>query len=94
MTQNISVDPETLQAEMRAKYRAVAKNPHGTFHFHSSRPLAALLGYDSAIADPYCLYADEAVRQLLRRGFNARRLEDGFPEWKRAGLPIAAGTGG
>lgn len=43
---------------------------------------------------PYCAYADEAVRQLRRRGFAARRLEDGFPEWKRAGLPIAAGTGG
>ena len=43
---------------------------------------------------PYCVYADEAVRQLRRRGFSARRLEDGFPEWKRAGLPIAAGTGG
>ena len=43
---------------------------------------------------PYCAYADEAVRQLRKRGFTARRLEDGFPEWKRAGLPIAAGTGG
>jgi rhodanese-related sulfurtransferase len=42
---------------------------------------------------PYCVYADDAVRQLRRRGFNARRLEDGFPEWKRAGLPIAAGSG-
>ena len=43
---------------------------------------------------PYCVYADEAVRQLRKRGFTARRLEDGFPEWKRADLPIAAGTGG
>ncbi len=43
---------------------------------------------------PYSVYADEAVRQLRRRGFTARRLEDGFPEWKRAGLPIAAGAGG
>ena len=44
---------------------------------------------------PYCVYADDAVRQLRRRGFTAKRLEDGFPEWKRAGLPIAAGaTGG
>lgn len=40
---------------------------------------------------PYCVYADDAVRELRRRGFNASRLEDGFPEWKRAGLPIAAG---
>lgn len=43
---------------------------------------------------PYCVYADEAVRELTRRGFRARRLVDGFPEWKRAGLPIAAGEGG
>jgi rhodanese-related sulfurtransferase/DNA-binding MarR family transcriptional regulator len=43
---------------------------------------------------PYCVYADEAVRALHKRGFQARRLEDGFPEWKRAGLPIATGAGG
>jgi rhodanese-related sulfurtransferase len=43
---------------------------------------------------PFCVYADDAVRQLRRRGFNARRLEDGYPEWKRAGLPIVAGAGG
>jgi rhodanese-related sulfurtransferase len=42
---------------------------------------------------PYCVYADQAVRQLRKRGYTACRLEDGFPEWKRAGLPIAAGTG-
>jgi rhodanese-related sulfurtransferase/DNA-binding transcriptional ArsR family regulator len=43
---------------------------------------------------PYCVYADDAVRELNRRGFRARRLIDGFPEWKRAGLPVAAGHGG
>jgi rhodanese-related sulfurtransferase len=42
---------------------------------------------------PYCVYADEAVRLLQKRGFQARRLEDGFPEWKRAGLPVASGGG-
>jgi rhodanese-related sulfurtransferase len=40
---------------------------------------------------PYCVFADDAVRELRRRGFKARRLEDGFPEWHRAGLPVAAG---
>ena len=40
---------------------------------------------------PYCVYADDAVLELNRRGFHARRLIDGFPEWKRAGLPVAAG---
>lgn len=38
---------------------------------------------------PYCVYADDAVRLLLRKGFTALRLEDGFPEWQSAGLPIA-----
>jgi rhodanese-related sulfurtransferase/DNA-binding MarR family transcriptional regulator len=43
---------------------------------------------------PYCVYADDAVRELKRRGFRACRLIDGFPEWKRAGLPVAAGERG
>jgi rhodanese-related sulfurtransferase len=42
---------------------------------------------------PYCVYADDAVRELNRKGFRARRLIDGFPEWKRAGLPVAVGNG-
>jgi rhodanese-related sulfurtransferase len=37
---------------------------------------------------PYCVMADEAVRLLRRRGRAARRLEDGFPEWRRAALPV------
>jgi rhodanese-related sulfurtransferase len=40
---------------------------------------------------PYCVYADDAVRELTRKGFRARRLVDGFPEWRRAGLPVAVG---
>ena len=40
---------------------------------------------------PFCVYADEAVRLLRRRGYNAQRLEDGFPEWRRAGLPVTIG---
>ena len=37
---------------------------------------------------PYCLLAFEAVAELRRRGRKARRLEDGFPEWQSAGLPV------
>lgn len=40
---------------------------------------------------PFCVYADDAVRELRRRGYRAERLEDGFPEWKRAGLPVSTG---
>jgi ArsR family transcriptional regulator len=35
----------------------------------------------------------EAVAALRARGFKARRLEDGFPEWRAAGLPVVAGNG-
>jgi rhodanese-related sulfurtransferase len=38
---------------------------------------------------PYCVYADEAVRMLQRKGVTAARLEDGFPEWAAARLPVA-----
>jgi rhodanese-related sulfurtransferase/DNA-binding HxlR family transcriptional regulator len=37
---------------------------------------------------PYCVYADDAVRLLRARGLRARRLDVGFPEWRRAGLPV------
>jgi len=37
---------------------------------------------------PYCLLAYEAVRVLRKQGIQARRLEDGYPEWKSAGLPV------
>src|SRR6266704_3259856 len=40
---------------------------------------------------PYCVYADDAVRELRHRGIAARRLQDGYPEWAKAGLPTAAG---
>ncbi|HEX19940.1 MAG TPA: metalloregulator ArsR/SmtB family transcription factor, partial [Acidiferrobacteraceae bacterium] len=37
---------------------------------------------------PHCVLAFEAVAQLRRKGLKARRLEDGYPEWKTAGLPV------
>lgn len=40
---------------------------------------------------PYCVYADEAVQILRSRGRAAARLEDGYPEWLTAGLPVAVG---
>nr|WP_175801617.1 metalloregulator ArsR/SmtB family transcription factor [Burkholderia anthina] len=41
---------------------------------------------------PYCVFAFEAVAALRARGFKAVRLEDGFPEWKAAGLAVETGT--
>jgi len=37
---------------------------------------------------PFCVYADEAVLELRRRGYRARRLDIGFPDWRAAGLPV------
>jgi rhodanese-related sulfurtransferase len=55
-------------------------------HLRALPPGAEVVAY---CRGPYCVYADEAVRELNRQGFHARRLMDGFPEWKRAGLPVA-----
>jgi ArsR family transcriptional regulator len=41
---------------------------------------------------PYCVLSYEAVAALRARGFKVRRLEDGYPEWRAAGLPVAAGA--
>jgi len=38
---------------------------------------------------PYCVYADEAVELLRRRGFTAARYDEGYPEWAAAGLPTS-----
>ena len=56
-------------------------------HLSALPPDADVVAY---CRGPYCVYADEAVRELTRLGFRARRLVDGFPEWRRAGLPVAA----
>ncbi len=41
---------------------------------------------------PYCVMAYEAVERLRERGFKVRRLVDGYPEWRLAGLPVATGV--
>lgn len=40
---------------------------------------------------PHCVLAFDAVARLRNKGLNARRLEDGYPEWKTAGLPVETG---
>ena len=39
---------------------------------------------------PYCVLAFEAVALLRKRGLRARRMQDGFPEWRNAGFPLAS----
>jgi ArsR family transcriptional regulator len=41
---------------------------------------------------PYCVLSYEAVAALRARGFKARRLEDGLPEWRASGLPVVTGN--
>ena len=50
-TKGLAVEPEALRASVREKYREVALHPEGAFHFHTGRPLAALLDYDQALVD-------------------------------------------
>ena len=40
----------------------------------------------------YCVLSFEAVAELRKKGFKARRLEEGYPEWKAAGLPVDNST--
>ena len=49
MSTALPVDASALREEVKAKYREVAVNPHGGFHFHTGRLLARRLGYDDAI---------------------------------------------
>lgn len=51
MGTELPVDPTMLREEVKSKYRDVAANPHGAHHFHTGRPLAKRLGYDTAMVD-------------------------------------------
>lgn len=59
---------------------------------------ARLAGLDTAqeivayCRGEYCVLSFEAVALLRARGFKARRLEDGLPEWRAAGLPVVSGS--
>lgn len=79
------------QAEFRSGHIAGARSvPIGELR-RSLRSLPKDTEVVAYCRGPYCVYADDAVRELRRRGYHARRLEDGYPEWKRAGLSVAAG---
>jgi ArsR family transcriptional regulator len=40
---------------------------------------------------PYCVLAPQAVQRLRAKGYRARRLVEGLPEWRLAGLPVVVG---
>ena len=76
MAENLLVDAEALRDEVRDKYRQVAAEPHGTFHFHTGRPLAMRLGYERSAVD---VLPDRAVESFAGVGnpFSLRRLQPG-----------------
>ena len=49
MSAEAVVDADALREEVKSKYREVAVDPHGTFHFHTGRALAKRLGYDDNV---------------------------------------------
>ncbi len=64
-------------------------------HDQLAARLAELPGSTDIVAycrGRYCVFAPDAVRLLRERGFSARPLEGGMPDWRLAGLPVTAGT--
>jgi arsenite methyltransferase len=76
MAEELLVDPEALRGEVRDKYRAVALKPDAAYHFHTGRPLAQRLGYETDAVDAL---PDRAVESFAGVGnpFSLRRLDDG-----------------
>ena len=76
MSKDLAVDPVVLREEVKSKYRDVAINPAGEYHFHTGRPLARRLGYDSALVDSM---PDAAVESFagVANPFSLRSLEQG-----------------
>jgi len=75
-TQGLPVDVDTLRAEVRDKYRAVAVEPDAEYHFHTGRRLAAKLGYDREVVDTL---PDVAIESFAGVGnpFSIRALQPG-----------------
>ena len=76
MAEDLLVDPETLREQVRQKYREVAAEPGRSFHFHTGRPLAARLGYETSEVDAL---PDQAVESFagVASPFSLRRLSSG-----------------
>ncbi len=76
MQEESQVNSDELRTQVKEKYRAVAVAPDAEYHFHTGRPLAARLGYDSAITDSL---SDAAVESFAGVGnpFSLRALQQG-----------------
>ena len=76
MSEATVVAPGVLREQVRDKYRAVAEEPDGSYHFHTGRRLAARLGYEAERVDPL---PDEAVESFagVANPFSLRALLPG-----------------
>jgi arsenite methyltransferase len=76
MAEDLPVDREALREQVRGKYREVAVDPGGSFHFHTGRGLASRLGYETGAVDAL---PDQAVESFAGVGnpFSLRRLAPG-----------------
>jgi len=83
MASEVMVDPETLRGKVMEKYREVAANPRGSFHFHTGRLAAVRLGYDegltasfpdsaiesfAGVANPFSLHSLSAGERVVDLG--------------------------
>jgi arsenite methyltransferase len=76
VAEEVVVDVDVLRGQVRDKYREVALQPHATFHFHTGRPLARLLGYEPAAV---AALPDGAVESFAGVGnpFSLRHVQPG-----------------
>lgn len=73
---DIKVDAVALREEVRKKYREVAIAPHAQYHFHTGRPLARRLDYESSVVESLPDAAVEAFAGVANP-FSIRRLAAG-----------------
>jgi SAM-dependent methyltransferase len=76
MAFEVMVDPGALREQVKEKYREVAVNPRGSFHFYTGRPAAARLGYDERLI---ASFPDSAVESFagVANPFSLRSLSEG-----------------
>ena len=76
MSDTTPVDAAALREEVKKKYRDVAAAPNATYHFHTGRPLAKRLGYDTSAVEAM---PDEAVESFagVANPFSLRQLQSG-----------------
>jgi len=91
---------EVVVLDVRPEEEFVAGHIAGALSIPSNeleQRLKELSKRDTVVAycrGPYCVFADEAVALLRRRGYRALRLATGFPEWKIQGFPVQSAAGG